>query len=567
MAPCRTEKENLRGPSGPDPPILIVYLKTLGHPALHRADGTLVEGLRRKDLALLVYLCVEGTPVHARARLASLLWGESRKEHARHSLTQALGRLARALPPGTLALHREAVRWSPGLGCDAAALLRGEVGPGEVDDAFSLYAGPFLEGFHPGAGAEEFDSWADRRRAELRNAALLLLECAGEDAVAARDWSRALRLAEREVQIDPVWEQGHRRLMRAMAARGERNLALRHYQAFEEWLAREVGARPDPETHALAEHLRALDAPAGHADAAPAAPAKPGPAPPAAPEPLAARDTPPDPPAVPARGPGPAPASPPAAPPARVPGSSGIGRGRLRKAVIRGAALVAVVLFGLWLLAAARSRSALPREEPPPRHGEHVRLRGGPRTYLAFAETLWAYPDPATLRACTGGRPRVAREVRSLPGWPRRALPSVLHHPWMRGAAPLVSDHPSDRTAFAVAGCIRAGVPTPSTLDSIFGAGALGRMLEVEDSVLRRLPRAFVARGHPLRPAGTLIRAPDGALRWITWHGGALAVDDPRVLATHCRTPGEAVPVSAREFHYYRAFGTLHPSPAGCGGE
>ncbi|HEX2080088.1 MAG TPA: BTAD domain-containing putative transcriptional regulator [Longimicrobium sp.] len=545
-----------------------MYLKTLGHPALYHADGTPVEGLRKKDLALLVYLCVEGSPVHARERLASLLW-EGRKERVRHSLTQALGRLGRVLPRGTLAAEKDVVRWGEGLECDATALLRGEVEPGEVDDAFSLHAEPFLEGFHPGTGAGDFEAWAGRRRAELRNAALLLLECAGEDAVAARDWSRALRLAEREVQIDPVWEQGHRRLMRAMAARGERNRALRHYQAFAEWLAQEVGARPDPETHALAEHLRALDAPAGQADPAPAAPAGPGPVPAAAPEPslATARDSPPDPPAVPA--PAPASASAPAAepvpgpPPPRVPGSPGSGRG-LRKAMIRGAALLAAVLFGLWLLAVAKSRTGPPREEPPPAHGEHVRLRGSPRTYLAFAETLWAYPDSATLSACTGRRPQVAREVRSLPGWPRRALPSVLHHPWMRGAAPVVSDHPWDRTAFAVTGCIRAGVPTPSTLDSIFGAGALGRMLVVEDSVLRRLPRAFVARGHPLRRAGTLIRAPHGALRWITWHGGALAVDDRRVLATHCRTPAEAVPVSAREFEYYRPFGTLHRSSQAC---
>lgn len=222
--------------------------------------------------------------------------------------------------------------------------------------------------------------------------------------------------------------------------------------------------------------------------------------------------------------------------------------------------VLVVVLAGLWILAVAEPRTA----EPPPGHGEHVRLRGRPHVYLAFAETLWAYPDSATLRACTGRGPQVAREVRSLPDWPRHALPSMLRYPWMRGAVPVVSDHPSDKTAFAVIGCIRAGVPTPSTLDSIFGAGALGRMLEVEDSVLKRMPRAFVARGHPLRPAGTLIRAPDGALRWIVYHGGALAADDPRVLATHCRTPDEAVPVSAGEFRYYRESGTLHPSTAGC---
>jgi DNA-binding SARP family transcriptional activator len=504
----------------------------------------MVPGLRRKDMALLVYLCVEGAPVHARALLAALLWGESREERARHSLTQALGRLGRVLPPGTLAMDKDTVYWSGVLACDAVALLRDAVRPAEVDDAFSLYAGPFLEGFHPGRGAEDFEGWADRRRAELRGAALRLLERAGEDAAAAGHWSRALRLAEREVEIEPVWEQGHRRVMRAMAARGERNRALRHYQAFEEWLAKEVGAEPDPETRALAEQLRALDAPVA-APLPPAAPARRDP-------PAAAGPPPPAPPDV--------PADPPAAEPPRK------WRGRVRKVAAGAGALLAVVLLGFWILAVAESGAGTAREEPPPAHGEHVRLRGRPQVWLVFAETLWAYPDSVTLNACTGMHPHLAREVRSLPAWPRYGLPSVLLHPWMRGRVPVVSDHPLDKTAYAVTGCIRAGVPTPATLDSIFGEGALGRMIEVADSVLRQMPRAFIARGHPLRRAGTLIRGPDGALRWIVWHGGALAVDDPRALASHCRTLDEAVSVSTREFDYYRPFGTLRPSRAKCRG-
>jgi DNA-binding SARP family transcriptional activator len=59
--------------------IQIVYLRTLGHPALLGTDGTAVHKLRKKDLALLVFLCVEGAAVHSRDRLALLLWGESPK--------------------------------------------------------------------------------------------------------------------------------------------------------------------------------------------------------------------------------------------------------------------------------------------------------------------------------------------------------------------------------------------------------------------------------------------------------------------------------------------------------
>lgn len=556
-----------------------MLLKTLGHPALRRADGSLAGGLRRKDLALLVYLCVEGLPVHARGRLAALLWGESPEERARHSLTQALGRLGRVLERGIMTPDKDSVRWAGGLDCDALALLRSDVEPGEVDDAFSLYPGPFLEGFDAGAGAEDFHEWADRRRAELRNAALRLLERAGERAEADGAWARALRLGERAAEIDPLWEQGHRRVMRALAARGERNGALRYYGRLEGWLAAEVGGEPDPDTRALAEHLRAPEpAESRSADPRPAArkPVPPEPSPPPLPvelpfpalEPAPRGET--D--ASPADGAAPgadaglsstSPTPPRVAdapgdsPRRAAPGEEGIDRGADRRSLTLWLSMVLVgVLLALMITVAQERASSAPAENPPA-HGESVRLRGTDRIYLAFGETLYEFPDGETLWVCTGWHPGVVREIRALPPWPRNRLPSVRDFAWMGGALPVVSDHPADKTAHVAVGCIHPGVPNPETLDSIFGSEALGRMLEVPDSVLRRLPRAFIARGHPLRPAGTLIRGPDNRVRWITYHGGALEVTDPSLLATHCRSPDEAVSVDEREFRYYRPWGTL----------
>jgi DNA-binding SARP family transcriptional activator len=556
-----------------------VLLTTLGHPALHRDDGTLAGGLRRKDLALLVYLCVEGLPVHARGRLAALLWGESTEERARHSLTQAVGRLVRVLPSGVLAPDKEAVRWTGGLPCDAVALLRERMEPRDVDDAFSLYAGHFLEGFDPGAGAQDFREWADRRRAELRNAALRLLDRAGERAEALGSWGRALRLGERAVEIDPVWEQGHRRIMRALAARGERNGALRHYQRLETYLDEEVGGRPDPDTRALAEHLRARDP----AEAVPPPPA-PGPVPDATPVVDDVPDGPHGPDADPpsaveepalsvvAGGASAAQADPLEAFGVPSTGESADSPVRVRSVPTEGRR----VSPWLWIalagaLAAAVATTAWDRRakgaavtDRPPAHGESVRMRGSGTIFLAFGDTLYQYPDSSTLCVCTGWHPDVVRELPRLPRWPRRMLPSVLSHGWLGGALPVVSDHPRDRTAYVQVGCIRPGVPDPPTLDSIFGSEALGRMLEVPDSVLQRLPRAFIARGHPLRPAGTLIRAPDGRLRWITYHGGALGVADPALLATYCRSADQAISVTAREFRYYKAWGRLAPGPGRC---
>lgn len=564
-----------------------MLLKTLGHPTLRRGDGSLTGGLRRKDLALLVYLCVEGLPVHARGRLASLLWGESPEERARHSLTQALGRLVRVLGPGIVVPDKDAVRWSGGLECDAVALLREMVGPVEVDEAFSAYPGHFLEGFDTGAGAQDFHEWADRRRAELRNAALRLLERAGEHAEGAGAWTRALRLGERAVEIDPVWEQAHRRVMRALAARGERNLALQHYERFEEWLDQEIGAAPDPDTRALAEQLRAPDPPRSRPPAPDPSPVAPPVAPPSPPAAAPAADPPPvdeaaepPPPLEAAAPPMPPQADPDAAEPDRLaePALAAATGGRADgfsdpTGGDRAADRRSVTLWLLMALAGAllalmititQERGSSAHAENPPAHGESVRLRGTNRIFLVFGETLYEVPDSATLCACTGWYPDMVRQIRALPPWPERMLPSVMDHAWMGGAFPLVSNNPRDRAVFAGTGCVRSSVPNRETLDSIFGSGAAARTLRVPDSVLSRLPRGFIARGHPLRAAGTLIRGPQNRVRWITYHGGALEVTDPSLLATHCRSADEAITVDEREFDYYRPWGTLGRGEGGC---
>lgn len=565
-----------------------MHLKTLGHPDLYDGAGATVR-LRRKDLALLVYLCVESTAVHARSRLAGMLWGENREGAARHSLTQALGRLGRVLPPGSLVVETQAVRWTGTVPCDAVQ-LRGELDPAGLDANFPLYGGDFLQGFTAGKGAEMFDEWAEGQQTALRNAALRLLERAGEEAAGRQEWRRAARLAERAVEIDPVGEVGHRRLMRAWAASGERNRALRHYQDFEKWLNDVYGVDPDPETRTLAEQLKVSESPDAPDPPAAPPPRDPPPPPAAVHEPETQPDPPPGPEAAakeaPAAEPRAVPVTPPGADPVPPPGHGAARRGRFVPGPARAAPpspppgrlaealwtvsrmtarVLFVVILGLVIRAFAEGRMKAWRAGvQPPGHGENVRLRGTRQVYLAFAETLYAYPDAATLRACTRHSPPAVRQVRALPSWPRERLPSVTRHPWMRRELPVVSDHPEDRTAFVAAGCILAGVPNPPTLDSIFGPGALARMQEVPDSVLQRMPRAFIARGQPVRPPGTLLRAPDGRLRWVTYHGGALAVGDSAVLATYCRAPRDALPVSLTEFNYYRPFARLVTSRAKC---
>lgn len=253
-----------------------VQLVTLGTPALVE-HGTPIP-LRKKDLALLVYLRLEGRHGHSRGALAGLLWGSSREENARHSLTQALGRL-RARLRGVLEVGHDRVGCRATLACDAAALQEAAAAP-EVDDAvLALCAGEFLAGFHPGPGAETFESWADGRRAHLRTVAVTALDRLGAAAEARGDWDGALAAGQRATELDPASEPGHRRMMRAWNAQGHRVRALQHYERLTAWLAAEFETDPEPETTRLAERLRARASPPPDPQTAAPPPPRPEPVP------------------------------------------------------------------------------------------------------------------------------------------------------------------------------------------------------------------------------------------------------------------------------------------------
>jgi DNA-binding SARP family transcriptional activator len=235
----------------PDPTTPGLYLKTFGTAALFERTAAVCR-MRHKDLALLIFLRLAGTGAVSRSLLGTLLWGEGAERTARHSLSQALGRLRSCLGQEVLSVTRDAVEWHGDLACDAALLDEPSEDPGAACQA---YTGDFVAGLMLGPGADDFEAWADAKRAHYRLRAVQLLErCAGE-AERRGEPERALRLSLRAVEIEPLFEAAHRRVMRAWEALGERAFALRHYRAFERTLRAEVGTLPDPCTRALAAQL------------------------------------------------------------------------------------------------------------------------------------------------------------------------------------------------------------------------------------------------------------------------------------------------------------------------
>jgi DNA-binding SARP family transcriptional activator len=234
-----------------DPSSPCLFLKTFGTAALIARNAAICP-LRHKDVALLIFLRLECTRAISRSELGTLLWGDGTERTARHSLSQTLGRLRSVLGQEALLLWRDAVAWRRELPCDALLL---DDPSADASTVCQLYTGHFVAGLLLGRGADDFEAWADAKRAHYRLRAIQLLErCAGE-AERRGEPERALGLSLRAVEIEPLFQAGHRRVMRAWDALGERAFALRHYGALERTLRTELGTLPDPCTRALAAQL------------------------------------------------------------------------------------------------------------------------------------------------------------------------------------------------------------------------------------------------------------------------------------------------------------------------
>jgi hypothetical protein len=195
-----------------------------------------------------------------------------------------------------------------------------------------------------------------------------------------------------------------------------------------------------------------------------------------------------------------------------------------------------------------------------------IRVPGHHAAYLVFGDTLYAFPDSATLDRCLGGYPRV-RQVPALPPWPRRRLPSVRTHRWLGGPRAVKAGDPGAMEQNVSVGCVLAPVPDPATFHTIFGHTGWDSSAVAPNPLLQRMPRTEQAGPFRLRPAGTLIQGPGDSIRWVAYHGGALMVPDVGVLATYCRTVWEAERVSDDEFHYYQSSSLLPPASAPCAPE
>ncbi len=242
-------------------------------------DGEPLGGIYSdKVRALLAYLAVESGRPHRRETLAGLLWPESPERSARHSLSQALHNLRRALELDEcgsdampcLVATPQSISLSAAPGCvdavaflalleacethDHPSLISCSACRERLQQAVALYRGDLLAGFSL-QDSPAFEEWLLLQRERFRRQAVDALRALASPG-ASGDGSAPLDAARQWVTLEPLDDEARRGLMRALAGGGHRGAALVQFERFVDTLADELGVDPERATVALAEHIR-----------------------------------------------------------------------------------------------------------------------------------------------------------------------------------------------------------------------------------------------------------------------------------------------------------------------
>lgn len=237
-----------------------------------RAGGTRISdrGWRTsKAKELFALLLLDRQRAVARDELVAQLWPETDPASALSNFHFSLHALRKALAsagaseatsivrtdtgyrlalPTSIHVDLEVFRRSLRRGREAREAGRSREAIQYLRAAVAVHRGQFL--------ADLNAPWIDRQREETDRQ---LVAAAKELATLELEWKEpkaAIRPLEKLLELEPYDEEAHRLLMRAHHESGDHALAIRHYQALEAMLHRDLGAEPEPATRELHQRIR-----------------------------------------------------------------------------------------------------------------------------------------------------------------------------------------------------------------------------------------------------------------------------------------------------------------------
>ncbi|MGN6613373.1 MAG: ATP-binding protein [Angustibacter sp.] len=224
----------------------------LGGQRLSRPASGADEPLASRTALLLTHVVLHTGAPQPRTHLAALFWPDSGEAQARTNLRRELHHLRTILgDDDSLVVGSLSLGWRDRPTCRVDVrvfLVEAEAASGAARDgdreglvrhaeaALAAYGGRLLPGV--------LDDWVLAEGEALHRRCVELCDLLAQARADAGEPARAVQVARRRVQLEPLEEEGYLRLLRLQAASGDRSAALATYHRCVSVIERELGVAP-----------------------------------------------------------------------------------------------------------------------------------------------------------------------------------------------------------------------------------------------------------------------------------------------------------------------------------
>ncbi len=219
-------------------------------------NGQSVDGLRRKNRALIYYIAAQGGQA-TREKLLTFFWPDHERSAAQAILRTMIHDLRKYLG-GSFQADDQIIALSPDTYIDVMDFSTALNSPSsdlqKLIRALNLYKGDFLEGFSL-SDSPEFDDWAAPERERYALMAIKGFADLSHRHEAGRDYPAALESARRALAFNPFQEDLQCDIMRLLYLNGDRAGVIRQYESLRKLLDEEMGVPPMPETRTLYDSI------------------------------------------------------------------------------------------------------------------------------------------------------------------------------------------------------------------------------------------------------------------------------------------------------------------------
>ncbi|MEO7682292.1 MAG: BTAD domain-containing putative transcriptional regulator, partial [Gemmatimonadaceae bacterium] len=232
-----------------------MVLELLGTLSLRNETAPVpVSAQQKRSLGLLAILALAGRQGFPRDRIEAYLWPESSPPLARHSLDQTVYAIRHALGSDFILSSGRELRLNPDLVHVDAWEFEEAIRARQWAAAVERYKGPLLDGFHF-TDCREAESWIDAERARLLREYQKAVEFLANVAAEAGDHAQSVTWWRRLANSDPLSASATKHLMMALAAAGDRAVAVKQARLYQELVRQELEIEPDAEIERLAATL------------------------------------------------------------------------------------------------------------------------------------------------------------------------------------------------------------------------------------------------------------------------------------------------------------------------